>query len=952
MKLVQRFLIAMSAMLIFILTTGAAQADVPDGGFKVTSDTLTGTTLEFGSNASFGAIKAKVGDQFKEYYGRELDDASVQAAFPDKIIPACIKTDGGRYQTKYYGVNNTRPWTEDCKTSGVKLAWFIIGTQITFPKVPKPVVGSTAVPVVARPRILTYEEKEALRDEKCSCFDKKECLIKRLGELGVKTDAKVEPTSTPPSATPGTQMTTVDAEALKSTNAKVADLEKQLAQAKQAPAPATVVTFTSQRPQWPLPLLVFTLCLGGFIVFYGMKHKPTLQRVTLLAEASVKYHNHLDAMTQERDAAIPAKIALEALATEFGFKTEGGPFRSNPELTHDDIAEKIRKMRSTLVDEVAKAQGELTKSVGNAQRTAQEMQAKIDAALKRAAEAERSAAHQSAVAEQRLIDGKALTHQIAELGIQVSAQAGEIAQAKDREKDAAKKRSRFEQLCTDLSPMFKDLIRISLSLQHLKVQHAVRKLHGQIYVSKNEPIPAELQAEIETDEIEATSLREQVKKLQAHMRPWTKEKSAIRLQLLGSKDPEAALSVDIIVMHEEAETVLAAARSVAANADNLSQDIKRDRDALLVERAESTEEKEKLANEVREHQERKDALGKREEDLASERSTFDEHRRAENTSIANRKAAVNQLLDEACIAACLEPGMSVEAILQLGGVSGLLGDLTKTAQGESKKVAELTKQLADLRAAQEALDEARMELATRRSESALPVANDVSDAEAAANEERFSQTNDYVKLRESGRHGPTTQSMLGAVTTDDDNPLDCSLEELRAAQALKQGGGRVDTQQGMPMHMMDAIKSQRPPPNITPADSSAPTNGTPPRKNTLDGIAPPTSILQSKIRDLSDLVHSINGYMDTSLEKPILDRRACAALFDFMHRRCELSRELLESSPHARLIFEKDPARQDPRINALVHGLTVERLRDNTRKLEIVFPKKTLPPPAPMSPLG
>jgi hypothetical protein len=45
-------------------------------------------------------------------------------------------------------------------------------------------------------------------------------------------------------------------------------------------------------------------------------------------------------------------------------------------------------------------------------------------------------------------------------------------------------------------------------------------------------------------------------------------------------------------------------------------------------------------------------------------------------------------------------------------------------------------------------------------------------------------------------------------------------------------------------------------------------------------------------------------------------------------------------------ILETDPNKQDMQIQVLVQGMTIAKLGESTKRLGIVFPRKTLMPPS------
>lgn len=968
MDTTKRFLAILLATMISVLMAGTAQAEVPAGQFAVISDTPTGTTLEFGRNVPFSAIKARVGDQFKEYYGRELDDASLQAAFPDKVIPACIKTDGGHYTSKYYGVNNVRPWLEDCKTSGVKLAWLIVGSggAITFPKVPKPVVSATGATTVAPPppKLLTYEEKEALRDQKCSCYDNAECLKKRITQLG-----ETVPTATATAATPVAATSSSDT-ALKTANDKVADLEKQLAQAKSAPAPATIaaapVTESRQRSPWPPALFAIAMCLGGFIIYYGRKVKPMQNHVARLIKERIVDNTEFDELKAKSAAAINAKTEFEGLANEFGLLSKGGPFRSMPELSHREMATKIRQAHAGLVAESERLQSELN----GAKKQLGEANQQLQAATKRAQDAEEAGRKWSAYGEQRKLESESRAKRVMELEQQAIAMSNDAAQAaslrmKIQEEDVLRKR--FAALVEEAKPKQKELRRAHAALLQAQMK---RPLYERLLMTYRQLFAtvqrmggatgdtqgmAEIETVIEKNEKDIIDLGEQRKQVMSDLDAIIKEANEIHLRLTGSPDADALVLLEANAMHRDAEEVLAIAKSKEAKIEQALNDASRILEAQNAQRAE-------FENRVNAFQAAEAGLGERERKLAEDRATLERYENDLRGEVAAKleevnvlKSAWDHLVGEALESSGLERSLPIEEIVKMGGAPGLIGDAIKAklaaeeaaasarAVSEELKaqltrqqdhVTELERENASLRAEHEAY----ASIAEMRSESSIPVISGDNDSHP---EDRFERTGDWERTRGDVSMAPITSPMgipmaplvpdrssLYDDDGDEETILTRPVEEVRAEQK-----GHTETLKGNPQTILKTALSSRP---------QTPTNGAAQRKTTLDGITPPTAgAVQGKFNDLAALLAAINGHLNTVMDKPIIGRKLAEQLDDFLRRPCVFDKDLLDSSPHsAEIIMRHDDMRD--RLNKVTFGSVPE----TARKLGIVFPKRTLMPPS------
>ena len=985
----KRTMVVIALFVTMLFAVKTAKADT--GGYDVISvgDVAT-VRINAGINpahlnAVFGAsFKDATGVNFLSPEGYE----KMMALNPDSMTPACRHPGDGAEFAKNPNAtidDKLAVWAS-CKKENMEL-WYKPSTIVRIPVKSTVVIAESFSSTLARRKAL-----DACEDAACVASNTKSEKLK-AAITGV-------PTATPAPVATATPSTT-DTEALKSANATIKDLESKLAQANANPAPAAVLTPVApySRPLWPLFLLFFAAIVGLGIIVYAKIIKP-LKRQIADQDEQIK---HLQGVVRD------LRVRLNTSETK---KVEAETAKAQAEATLKQAQEALKQFVST---DSAKQ-----RMIVDLQRQNVDLETRLGQQTANANEAQRQAAAYSAQVEAKNLECHQYAQRIAEQDSHLVTQGRELlhaAQMKIELQQVFTLQTHLAKVNEVLAPMQKSYRQTHFTLQECLQRKPMYEQVLQIFTK--DPILVELMRDsaAKNDE-DIAAQTESLKRLAAEMTPAMKERDDILRQLTGSADLDTLLFLEAMKLHDEAEEAAVIAREERAKAMAMTEEVSAMKAAL-------TAQAQEFEGMVQVHRELEESLVVRERELNEERRVFEENRRAENESLANRKAALNHLLDDACELLCNERGMSVESILKMDGASGLLSEAARRTRAAEARAAELNtsldelaanvemltnklegvtaekdfavndakdlrrdaqtitesleKEISELQRRNEGLAEEKVALeksvasltteietyaaiAERRNEEANPTSQQ---------RERLEETGSWEKARINGPsapHGPVTQPMgiaaalkakaeevaaeqeaAGATGhADDEEEGQDPLLEIAGGLDLRSSQPHQDTIKGTPALMMRAaLRSTKPPVIDGAGTTDQPTNGGPRRSSTLDGIQPPTEeFLAPRFLELTKVLVQINGHLDTTSSKPILDRPTCDALIHFLRRPCGLTRDLIDSSPQAAKILETDPDKQDTQIQVLVHGMTIARLGENTKKLGIVFPRKTLMPPS------
>lgn len=1032
--------IALFVTMLFAVKT--AKADT--GGYDVISvgDVAT-VRINAGINPAY--LNAVFGTSFKEATGVNFLSPDgyekMMALNPESMTPACRHPgDGAEFTKKPNATVDEKlaVWIS-CKKENMEL-WYKPNTIVKIPVKSTVVIAESFSATLARHKAL-----DACEDVACVASNtKSEKLKAALTGLPTAAPAPVAPAT--PSPVPSN-----DSEALSIANAKIKDLESKLAQAPVVqPAPVAPSSASDSKKTWLVERVIdafwFVTLLVCFRAF--LKERRRTAELFVLSVFCVFAVHTMFMFTQlmlqaSKTSAWPTHffwlgvILIGCVLGYFFFVKPKIDQINEQSRKIKEIEESLKQAEADYVEaarkqreaEAAKAQVEATlknaqvslnqfvstdqakqRMITDLQRQNVDLETRLAQQTANVSEVQRQAAAYSAHAETKSLECQQLAQQVATLNSQLSAQTRDLLHAADMKiqlQEHQVMRSRLAKVNETLDSMLKEYQKINCDLQACK--HKKPMYEQMLQAFFEEPMQSlRVHESVDRNEREIATLNESFERLSVHMHPAMKERDEILRQLTGSADLGTLLFLETGHLHDEAEEAAVIAREERAKAGKMVEEVSATKAAF-------TAQVQEFEGMVQVHRELEESLVVRERELNEERRVFEENRRAENESLANRKAALNHLLDDACELLCNERGMSVESILKMDGASGLLSEAARRTRAAEARAAELTSSL-DALAANVAMLTTRIDEVTAEKDFAVNDANGLRedarkiaesyDAEIAglkareaeleksiaslsaevetytaiaerrnadANpssedlERKFDRTGSWGVARANGSaapHGPVTQPMGIAAA------LQAKAEEVAAekeASALRTLGQDEEedpllevageligssatypqTLKGTPAMMKAALRSTKPPVIDGMGTIDQPTNGGPRRSSTLDGIQPPTEeFLAPRFVELTKVLGQISGHLDTTSTKPILDRPTCDALLNFLRRPCELSRDLIESSPQALKILETDPNKQDMQIQVLVQGMTIAKLGESTKRLGIVFPRKTLMPPS------
>lgn len=490
MKHIQRLLAAIVAAICCLFIVRYAHATAPPGGYRIVETRKDVVVLEIGEGTTYRMLKSNFGKQFRESTGKELDDfEALQALNPKTTIPVCWPPGDG---PMYRGSGHTEVWAT-CKSEH-KTLWLIAGPG-----------GYIEIPIVKK-TVETYAEWK-LRHESMDACEDASCVAKYVKNpkaasgLGKTLAPQPVPVAVTSPSGNGTELAFA--------NAKVADLERKLAEANKKletpAAPATIAPAKTQTSSWGWLVLWLGSC--GTLLLFGYLYavRPRDRRISALHED----YNALD--LEKATVEANAKRARKDMRSEVVLYAQGIGVPVVEKDSFTDIVAALKE-RSDVLMKAHKCDADV---IADLTRRMIDLAAQLGV---------------------KLPDGAGLTQIYAAIATHLVDISKQLKLSRDKLEDISKEKQRYGELEDQLKPSIQRLIEIDN--QRTDLVPKLARLEQKIKANPDAPPEARQQAEqaVVTLRNALRTFESQSDHVLAHIAPIHSEYDQIKQRLTGRSD--------------------------------------------------------------------------------------------------------------------------------------------------------------------------------------------------------------------------------------------------------------------------------------------------------------------------------------------------------------------------------------------------------------------------------